>query len=165
MNISFTSRRASFAALITLATVAMSMSASAYDAASTSELNVDAKGVALRGHDPVSYFTSGVPAQGRADLTADHNGAVYRFASAANRDAFSKDPAKYAPQYGGFCAMGVALAKKLDGDPAVWRVVDGKLYLSVDKDVQAAWLKDTQANIGKAETSWPGIRHRAPQDL
>ena len=83
----------------------------AYDENSTSAVNVDAKGVGLKGHDPVAYFTVGAPTAGKAEYTYKHDGVTYQFASAANRDAFKSAPAKYAPQFGGFCAMGVALEK------------------------------------------------------
>ena len=65
------------------------------------------KGVAVGGYDPVAYFTVGKPVPGKADITVTHEGATWRFASAANRDAFKAEPAKYAPQYGGHCAWAV----------------------------------------------------------
>jgi len=108
----------------------------AHDEMSTSAINIDASGLALKGYDPVAYFPIGAPTLGKVQFTATHQGATYRFASTANRDTFTASPAQYAPAYGGFCAMGVALEKKLDVDPQAWRVVDGKLYLNVNKDVQ-----------------------------
>jgi YHS domain-containing protein len=81
----------------------------AYDETSTAAINVDAKGIGLIGHDPVAYFTAGAPTVGKAEFSAKHHGVTYLFASAAHRDAFQASPAKYAPQFGGFCAMGVAL--------------------------------------------------------
>ena len=91
--------------------------------------------------------------------------ATLLFASAANRDAFQADPATYAPQSGGFCAMGVALERKLDGDPNAWRVVDGKLYLNVNKDVQKKWLEDVPGNNKKADINWPQIKGKTPKSL
>ena len=79
--------------------------------------NLDARGVAIHGHDPVAYFTVGAPTLGNSAFTAKHNGVTYQFANAANRTAFQADPAKYAPQFGGFCAMGVVL-----GAAATWAV-------------------------------------------
>jgi YHS domain-containing protein len=137
----------------------------AYDENSKSSVNVDAKGVGLRGHDPVAYFTAGAPALGNPAFTAKHGGVTFQFASAANRDAFRAAPAKYAPQFGGFCAMGVALEKKLDGDPAAWHIADGKLYLNVNKDVQKKWLEDVSGNNKKAEQIWPAIRNKTPKSL
>lgn len=139
--------------------------AHAYDVNSTSELNVDAKQVAVQGHDVVAYFTVGAPTAGKAEFKANHRGATYFFASAANRDSFKSDPNKYAPQFGGFCAMGVALDKKLDGDPTAWKVEGGKLYLNVNKDVQKKWLEDVPGNLVKANAAWPDIKAKAPKDL
>lgn len=137
----------------------------AYSETSTKAINVDAAGVAIHGYDPVAYFTVGKPTPGNAQFTAKHDGATYRFATAANRDAFLKEPAKYAPAFGGFCAMGAVLEKKLDGDPKLWRIVDGKLYLNVGEPAQKRWLEDVPGNIKKAETNWPRIKDKAPKDL
>ena len=99
----------------------------AYDTNSTSALNVDAKGVAVQGYDVVAYHTVPAPRPRAApSFMAKHEGATYHFSSAANRDMFTANPAKYAPAFGGFCAMGVALEKKLDGDPTAWKLVDGQ---------------------------------------
>ncbi|MDP1691360.1 MAG: YHS domain-containing (seleno)protein [Burkholderiaceae bacterium] len=157
-----------------LATVALSLSAAAllataparaYDESSASAVNVDAGGLALKGHDPVAYFTNSAPVLGKTEFTAQHAGATYRFVSAVNRDAFVANPAKFAPAYGGFCAMGVALEKKLDVDPQAWRVVDGRLYLNVNKDVQKRWLDDVPGNLATAEKNWPRLKDRVPKTL
>jgi len=137
----------------------------AYDENSTSAVNVDASGLALKGHDPVAYFNAAKPTPGLAQFSAQHQGATYRFATAANRDAFIASPAKYAPAYGGFCAMGVALEKKLDVDPQAWRVVDGRLYLNVNKDVQKRWLDDVPGNLDTADKNWPRLKDRVPKTL
>jgi len=152
-------------ALAALSAAALPRAAQAYDEKSASTLNVDGQGVALKGYDPVSYFSPGGPARGRASLAATHEGAIYRFASAANRDAFKANPARFAPAYGGFCAMGVALEKKLDVDPQLWRIVDGKLYLNVHKEAQARWLEDVKGNIGQADAIWGRIKDKAPKTL
>jgi YHS domain-containing protein len=160
-------RRTLLAALFTVvgATAVVPNLAHAYDEKSTSALNVDAHNVAVHGHDVVAYFTAGSPTVGKSDFSAKHEGAVYHFSSAANRDAFKANPAKYAPQFGGFCAMGVALDKKLDGDPTAWKIVDNKLYLNVNKDVQKKWNEDVPGNLVKAVSSWPAIKAKAPKDL
>lgn len=137
----------------------------AYDEGSKATINVDGSGVALRGYDPVAYFTAGKPTSGDKQFSAKHDGATYYFASAANRSEFEKNPAKYAPAFGGFCAMGAALGKKLDGDPAYWRVVDGKLYLNVGAPAQKRWLEDIPGNLSKANANWPQIRDKAPKEL
>jgi YHS domain-containing protein len=137
----------------------------AYDENSTAAVNVDAKGLGLKGYDPVAYFSVGAPTEGKSEFKAAHNGVTYHFASAANRDAFKANPAKYAPQFGGFCAMGVALEKKLDGDPQAWTVADGKLYLNVNKDVEKKYREDVSGNNKKAEQNWPELRNKTPKSL
>lgn len=114
----------------------------AYVETSTSPVNVDTAGIALQGYDPVAYFTDGKPTKGQPEYSAQHAGATYHFASAAHRDAFLQEPAKYAPAFGGFCAMGVVMEKKLDGDPSLWRIVDGKLYLNVNEAASKRWQED-----------------------
>ncbi|BBK32429.1 YHS domain-containing protein [Stella humosa] len=121
-------------------------------------LNLDATRLAIRGYDPVAYFTQGAPTPGRADITADHAGATYRFASAGNRDAFRTDPARYLPAYGGFCAMGTALGRKVDGDPQQWRIVDDRLYLNYDANVAHHWAQHIPQNTFAADGKWLFIR-------
>jgi YHS domain-containing protein len=103
--------------------------------------------------------------KGSAAFSATHDGATYHFASAANRDAFLAEPARFAPAYGGFCAMGAALGKKLDIDPTQFKVVDGRLYLNVNADVFKRWAQDIPTNIGNADQNWPGIANKAPNTL
>jgi len=137
----------------------------AFDESSTSVLNVDKDNVMLHGYDAVAYQTENRPVKGSPAFTAAWQGATYRFASAANRDTFVADPARYAPQYGGFCAMGVALEKKFDGDPELFKVVDGKLYLNVSPEAVKVWNKDIPGNVSKAEANWPAIQDKAPKAL
>lgn len=147
------------------ALAALPLAARAYDENATAEINVDPSGLALRGHDPVAYHTMGKPTLGDARFEATYEGARYRFASAEHRDAFVKEPARYAPAYGGFCAMGVSLEKKFDGDPQLWRIVDGKLYVNVAPGAHTRWLEDVKGNIGRAEGNWPKIKDKAPKAL
>lgn len=146
-------------------TATLPQPAFAYDENSTSALNVDAQGVAVKGHDVVAYFTDGAPVAGKPEFAAKHDGATYHFATAAHRDAFKANPARYVPQFGGFCAMGVALEKKLDGDPTAWKIVDDKLYLNVSKGVQMKWLEDVPGNLKKANSNWPEIKAKTPKVL
>jgi YHS domain-containing protein len=115
------------------------------------------QGVAVSGYDPVAYFTEGKPVKGSEDLTLQHDGATWRFASAENRDAFAADPAKYAPQYGGYCAYAVAKGSTAKAEPDAWTIHDGKLYLNFDKSVQAIWEKDIPGYVKKADANWPGV--------
>lgn len=126
---------------------------------------VDANGVILAGHDAVAYFTQNAAVEGNANFTAVHNDAIYRFSSAANRDTFSANPAKYAPQYGGFCAYGAALGKKFDIDGKAFEVVDGKLYVNKNLDVYETWVEDKAENIVEANKQWTDIENIAAEDL
>jgi len=78
----------------------------------SSETNVDVTGVVIRGYDPADYFTEGRPVPGKSGLSYEFDGGNYLFSSSANRDLFKADPKAYAPQYGGYCAFGVAMGKK-----------------------------------------------------
>jgi len=115
------------------------------------------KGVAVGGYDPVAYFTDGKPVRGNKDLTTEYEGATWRFASAANRDVFQADPAKYAPQYGGYCAYAVSKGSTAKGDPLAWTIHSSKLYLNYDKRVRATWAKDIPGNVKKADANWPAV--------
>lgn len=119
-----------------------------------------APGLAVHGYDVVAYFTEGKPMQGRAEFAAVHGEATYRFASADNLAAFEANPQKYQPAYGGYCAYGVSVNAKFDGDPRYWRIVDGKLYLNLDESIQQAWLKDVDGAIAAAEANWPALRSK-----
>jgi len=152
-------------ALTSLTAVSVSQLAYAYDEKSTNSVNVDAQGIALKGYDTVSYFTSGGPVLGSANFTEKFNGATYWFANSANRDTFKANPEKYIPAFGGFCAMGLALEQKLDVDPQLWRIVDGALYLNIHKPAQTRWLEDVKGNIEKANKNWSGIKDKAPNTL
>lgn len=111
-----------------------------YDEASPSDININAQGLALRGCDPASYQTSSVPLRGSPQFSAAHQSATYHFISAENRDVFRADPDRYAPALGGFCAMGVVMGRKLDGDPLLYRVADNRLYANVHAAAQERWL-------------------------
>jgi YHS domain-containing protein len=113
--------------------------------------------VAVGGYDPVAYFTQGRPTKGDARHSAKWNGAEFRFASAANLAAFRADPARYAPQYGGYCAWAVAHGYTASGDPRVWKVVGGKLYLNYNTEVGRQWSQDTPRYIAAANRNWPGV--------
>ena len=112
---------------------------------------------AVRGTDVVAYFSEGKAVAGSPQFTHRWNGAEWRFASSANRDAFAADPAKYAPQYGGFCAWAVSQNYTAPVDPDAWKIVDGKLYLNYSRVVQLRWLLDTTGNITKADANWPSL--------
>ena len=117
-----------------------------------------ARAAGLDGYDPTSYFTGGGPAKGSSTLAAEFRGEQYHFSSAANRDSFVADPEKYLPQYGGYCAWAVAQGKLAPGDPTVSRVVEGKLYLNVNRSIAARWEQDITGFIRSADANWPKIK-------
>lgn len=137
----------------------------AFDADSPAPVNLGADGLALKGYDPVAYFESGAPTPGSADLTAEHAGATYRFATAGNRDAFMADPARYLPAYGGFCAMAMSLGYKVDIDPNAWKIVDDRLYVQANERATWVWEKDIPGNISKADAFWPQVKDTPPAAL
>ncbi len=118
-------------------------------------------GAAIRGHDPVAYFKDGKPAKGSTEHRFEHKGSVFLFASKANRDAFAAEPDRYAPQYGGFCAFGTAGGYKAAVDPAAFSVVNGKLYLNYNRDVQKQWLADVPGFVSKADHQWPVVSRQS----
>jgi YHS domain-containing protein len=113
--------------------------------------------LAVSGYDPVAYFTDGKPVEGDRAHSYDWQGATWRFASAENLEKFKADPARYAPQYGGYCAWAVSQGYTASADPQAWRVVDGKLYLNYSLDVQKTWQQDVPGNITKANANWPTV--------
>lgn len=130
---------------------------------------IDGTGYAVSGYDVVAYFDldqspvgqaqpSGVP--GLASITADYNGATFAFSTEANRDAFVANPEKYAPQFDGHCAFGVSKGGKVPGNPNLWRIVDGKLYLNITKNVVSFWEEDIPGNINLADGNWVSIEDK-----
>ena len=126
---------------------------------------VDGQGVALRGNDSVALFTGLDVTPGHAKFTVVQDNVAYYFSSEETMKQFSADPAAFIPQYGGFCAFGVAKGLKLDGSPRFADVVDGKLYLFLNADVFEAYKKDKAGTIAKAEANWKKIRHTAATAL
>jgi YHS domain-containing protein len=114
-------------------------------------------GVAIKGHDPVAYFTEQKALPGTAEFKAEHQGSTFHFSSAANRDAFLANPGKYAPQYGGYCAFGVSRGYKADTDPKAFTVIDGKLYLNYSGEVKDMWSKDIPGYRIKADKNWTDV--------
>ncbi|MEQ1865713.1 MAG: YHS domain-containing (seleno)protein [Micropepsaceae bacterium] len=113
--------------------------------------------LAVGGYDAVAYFKAGKPVEGAAAFATDYKGATWRFVSKENLDAFKANPGAYAPQYGGYCAWAVSQGYTASGDPQVWKIVSGKLYLNYDRDVQTKWEKDISGHIAKADKNWPSV--------
>jgi YHS domain-containing protein len=148
-------------AATTVATV--TMTARAFDAKSTAPVNLDKAGVALRGHDPVGYFTANKPVQGSKEFQSAWGGATFLFASAANKAAFDAAPDTYAPKYGGFCAYAASQGYKADADPAAWSIVEGKLYVNYNADVAKLWQSKQSSFIPAADKNWPKVQTLLPK--
>lgn len=132
--------------------------------ASETVINKDKNGLALKGYDAVAYFTEGKALEGKKDFEHTWMDATWRFSSEENRDLFAKSPEKYAPQFGGYCAFGVTGGYLAQTDPTAWKVVDGKLYLNYDSDIQKKWSEDIPGNIKKAIEKWPAASKTKPVD-
>lgn len=116
-----------------------------------------AGGAAINGYDPVAYFTKAAPVRGDAAYTTMWNGAEWRFSSAENQATFERNPERYAPQYGGYCAFAVANGYTAKTDPDAWSVVDGKLYLNFNRRIRTRWLQDVPGNIAAGDANWPSV--------
>jgi len=114
-------------------------------------------GVGSGGFDPVSYLQPGGPKMGDTSKMATWNGAKWYFSSDEDLAAFKANPEKYAPQYGGYCAFAVSKGSLAKGDPKVYSVVDGKVYLNLSSSVQQLWKSDIAGNIAAANAKWPGL--------
>jgi YHS domain-containing protein len=120
-------------------------------------VNVDKNGIAIKGYDPVAFFTQNKPVKGKPDFASDYNGAKYLFASAEDKATFDANPSKYEPQFGGFCAYGVSQGHTAPIKIDTFQIVDGRLLFNYDLDVKKEFQKDTQGNLKKADQNWPGI--------
>ena len=112
----------------------------------------------VSGYDLVSFHTGEKPLRGNGNHLSVVEGVTYLFVNEENKEAFDANPGKYLPAFGGYCAYGVAVGKKFVGDPDVWRIVDGKLYLNLDTKIQGMWLEDIAGNIVKANKNWNDIK-------
>ena len=117
----------------------------------------DTAGLAIRGTDPVAYFTEGKPVQGSSQYEQEWNGATWRFSSAANRALFVSNPEAYAPQYGGYCAQALSEGNVVSTDPNAWKIVGNKLYLNYSPAVQQQWMQDIPGRIAQADARWPKV--------
>ena len=115
------------------------------------------QGVALKGYDPVAYFDEGAPTVGDPAIRYQWQGATWLFSTPAHRERFVAAPARYAPQYGGYCAFAVSRGAIADADPDQWAVVDGKLYVNNNAFAKKFWDQDRPANIEAGDSNWPLI--------
>jgi YHS domain-containing protein len=123
---------------------------------------VDSTGLALKGIDVTSYFDAtrptAQPTPGHPEFATRHEGATYHFATEETKARFLANPAHYLPQYGGYCAAGMASGYKAPTDPAAWTIVSGKLYLNYSPKVVTLWKPNAQENIAKADSNWAKVK-------
>lgn len=134
---------------------------SAQTASRQQAFNLSGKHIAIEGYDPVAYFAQGKAVKGKAALAATKDGITYFFSSAQNKEAFLAQPAKYEPQYGGWCAYAMgATGEKVPVDPETFKIVNGKLYLFYNKflnNTLKSWNKDEKNLNAKADGNWAKI--------
>lgn len=120
-------------------------------------LNLDGNGVAIQGYDPVAFFTDNRPVKGNPQFQSEYRGAKYYFVSAEQKATFDREPAKYEPQFGGYCAYGASRGRKAPIKIEAWQIVDGRLLMQYDLDVTDKFNQDPQGNLRKADQNWPGL--------
>jgi YHS domain-containing protein len=120
-------------------------------------LNLNQTGVAIQGYDPVAFFTDNKPVKGDPKFLAKRDGAIYFFASKAHKELFIKDPVKYEPVFGGYCAYGVSRNKLVEIDVKAFQIVNGKLLLQYNKGVRDDFNEDTKGNLAKADANWSAL--------
>ena len=119
----------------------------------------------ISGYDPVAYFADGKAVRGSGYHVAVVDGVTYAFASVEHKKQFEANPQKYLPAYGGYCAYGLGVGKKFVADPEVWKIVNGILYLNLDKGIQEKWEKDIPGYIKKGDANWATMKDKKPSDL
>src|SRR6201984_3430837 len=127
--------------------------------APVSELNVK-DGVAVKGYDPVAYFNDGKPVKGSPEHTFEWQGATWQFVSEEHRSAFMREPTKYAPQYGGYCAFAISKGSIVDIDPNQWKIVNERPYLNANFSALTLWSRDPEGHIKKGDANWRLIPRR-----
>jgi YHS domain-containing protein len=120
-------------------------------------LNIDKHGVALQGYDPVAFFTDHQPVKGEAQWQSAHKGAIYYFASAEHKAIFDREPARYEPQFGGYCAFGVTKGHAAPIRVDAFQIVDGRLLLQYNKGVRDKFNQDKAGNLKMADAQWPAV--------
>lgn len=120
-------------------------------------INAERGGIAIKGYDPVAYFTASEATKGKSKISHTWNGAIWYFTSEENRDLFAEAPTEYAPQYGGYCAYAVSNGSTATVDPKAWKIVDGKLYLNFSSRIQKKWEADIPGHIEAADRNWPDL--------
>jgi len=118
-------------------------------------VNVDRHGIGINGYDPVAYFTDAKAVKGNPAISSSADGVIYYFASPEHKAAFDANPAKYEPQFGGYCAYGLSRNSLVEIDPTAFQIVNGRLLLQYSKGILEKFNKDAVANLQKADQNWP----------
>jgi YHS domain-containing protein len=146
----------------TLLLVILTSLAAVRIATAAQALNVDQHGLALQGYDPVGYFTDNKPVKGNPKFTATYEGGTYRFASAAHKKTFESNPAKYVPQFGGFCGYAASINKLAPIEIEYFQVLHGRLVLQHNEKAWKLWHEDVEGNLKKADANWPTLSQQKP---
>jgi YHS domain-containing protein len=123
-------------------------------------VNIDRHGIGVRGYDPVAYFTDAKAVQGNASISSSADGVIYYFATPEHKAAFDSNPAKYEPQFGGYCAYGLSRGSLIEIDPMAFQIVNGRLLLQYSKGVMEKFNKDATTNLQKADQNWPILQEK-----
>lgn len=118
-------------------------------------VNVDRHGIGINGYDPVAYFTDAKAVKGNPAISSSTDGVIYYFATPEHKASFDANPAKYEPQFGGFCAYGLSRNSLVEIDPTAFQIVNGRLLLQYSKGIMFKFNKDAAANLQKADQNWP----------
>ena len=125
-------------------------------------VNVDSSGLAIKGYDPVAYFTLNKAVKGKKEFSVEYKGNKWSLSSEEHKQAFLSNPEAYTPQYGGFCAFAASKNSIAKTDPEAWTIHNNKLYLNYSKSVRSTWLNDKVANIVDADGYWPELMKQVP---
>ena len=132
-------------------------------AQSKAEYNIDDSKIALEGYSPVSYLDLNLAQRGDKDHVSEYRGVKYFFVDGDQKKKFDANPGKYLPQYGGYCATGIAVGAKFRTDPNKFLVENGKLYLflnSIEVDAKQLWMADPAGMTKKAQANWPKLKKK-----
>lgn len=151
-----------FAAAAALATFVSVGTAHAADEVFISDAE---KNIAINGYDPVAYHTKGMAKAGSAEFKFEYDNVVWKFSSKENKEAFMADPAKFAPAYGGWCAVGASKGKKIPTQPELFKIVDGTLYLNSSEGAHNLFLGNEEGTINTADTNWTTIESKPASEL
>ena len=124
---------------------------------------MDAENIAIGGFDAVTFFNNNLPKKGKKEFSHDWKGSKWYFSSGANQELFRRAPEKYAPQFGGYCAWAVSHGYTANGDPSVWKIVNGKLYLNYNLQIKEKWETEQQTLIQDGEKNWEELKIKMPE--